>query len=63
MTKHDKRLRKKTNAVLLHIEQTILDEGQLPDTEQTLSSEEFASRSIPLSQRQTDMLLTVMRLK
>lgn len=44
MEKHDKRLREKTNAVLRKIEQVIRDEQQ-PDTESTLSTEEFASRA------------------
>ena len=41
--KYDKRLREKTDAVLREIEQVICEENREPDTEQTLSSEEFAS--------------------
>ena len=42
--KYDKRLREKTDAVLREIEQVICEEEREPDTEQTLSTEEFASR-------------------
>ena len=42
--KHDRRLREKTDAVLREIEQVICEEEREPDTEQTLSTEEFASR-------------------
>ena len=42
--KYDRRLREKTDAVLREIEQVICEEDREPDTEQTLSTEEFISR-------------------
>lgn len=49
--KHDKRLREKTDAILREIEQVICEEGREPDTEQTLSGEEFAFRVERIKQR------------
>lgn len=49
--KHDKRLREKTDAVLREIEQVICEEEREPDTEQTLSTEEFASRVERIKER------------
>lgn len=49
--KHDKRLREKTDAVLREIEQVICEEDREPDTEQRLSSEEFASRVERIKER------------
>lgn len=49
--KHDKRLREKTDAVLREIEQVICEEDREPDTEQTLSTEEFASRVERIKER------------
>lgn len=49
--KHDKRLREKTDAVLREIEQVIRDEQQEPDTESTLSTEEFVSRVERIKER------------
>lgn len=49
--KYDKRLREKTDAVLREIEQVICEENREPDTEQTLSSEEFASRVERIKER------------
>lgn len=49
--KHDKRLREKTDAVLREIEQVICEEEREPDMEQTLSSEEFASRVERIKER------------
>ena len=49
--KHDRRLREKTDAVLREIEQVICEEEREPDTEQTLSTEEFASRVERIKER------------
>lgn len=49
--KHDKRLREKTDAVLREIEQVLHDEQQEPDTESTLSTEEFVSRVERIKER------------
>ena len=49
--KHDKRLREKTDAVLRQIEQTLYDEEQTPDTEPTLSTEEFTARVKRIKER------------
>lgn len=56
--KHDKRLREKTDAVLRQIEQTILDEGQMPETETKLSTEEFATRVERIKERMDSENLT-----
>lgn len=56
--KHDKRLREKTDAVLREIEQVIRDELQEPDTESTLSTEEFASRVERIKERMEKKNLT-----
>lgn len=56
--KHDKRLREKTDAVLREIEQVIRDEQQEPDTESTLSTEEFASRVERIKERMEKKNLT-----
>lgn len=49
--KYDRRLREKTDAVLREIEQVICEEDREPDTEQTLSTEEFISRVERIKER------------